>query len=231
MTSQIDALNDTRAPAPSGRKPGDRKPGGRKPRGHGASRRGEILDAAKHLFLTDGFEHATIRKIAATVGVSSGALYLYFPDKDAILRAIAEDTFEALLRTLEQACETVDDPLARLRAGMRAYVAFGLARPDEYRLTFLSKMIGACGPGRPAQACSEIEAADRSFGVLLGEVRNLVSAGIFRPVEPMAAAEALWACMHGVTALLLDHGDHVDTDPERLIDTVLDIGIAGLRAT
>jgi hypothetical protein len=51
----------------------------RKPRGQGASRRGEILDAAKRLFLTEGFERATIRKIAEAVGVSSGTLYLYFP--------------------------------------------------------------------------------------------------------------------------------------------------------
>jgi AcrR family transcriptional regulator len=69
----------------------------RKRRGQGASRRGEILDAAKRLFLTEGFERATIRKIAAAVGVSSAALYLYFPDKGAILRGIAESTLETLL--------------------------------------------------------------------------------------------------------------------------------------
>ena len=103
----------------------------RKPRGQGASRRGEILDAAKRLFLTDGFERATIRKIAATVGVSSAALYLYFPDKDAILRAIAELTFEALLVRLEEAERRSGTDLDRLRGGLHAYVAFGLAYPDE----------------------------------------------------------------------------------------------------
>ncbi len=75
----------------------------RKTRRAGASRRDEILAAAKKLYLTEGFEHATIRKIAAAVGVTSGALYLYFPDKDAITRALAEETFGALLIRLEQA--------------------------------------------------------------------------------------------------------------------------------
>src|ERR1700685_1319407 len=80
----------------------------RKPRGQGASRRGEILDAAKRLFLTDGFERATIRKIAASVGVSSAALYLSFPEKAAILRAIAKSTFETLLARLEESQTQAD---------------------------------------------------------------------------------------------------------------------------
>src|SRR6202020_2716539 len=138
----------------------------RKPRGQGSSRRGEILDAAKQLFLTDGFERATIRKIAATVGVSAAALYLYFPDKDAILRAIAESTFETLLAALEESQRQADTDLQRLRAGLRAYVAFGLAHPDEYRLTFLAKMMASCGPGRPADACDHVAAADRSFDLM-----------------------------------------------------------------
>lgn len=65
----------------------------RKPRGQGASRRGEILDAAKRLFTEEGYAQATMRRIAAEVGVSPTALYLHFADKEAILRAIAEDFF------------------------------------------------------------------------------------------------------------------------------------------
>lgn len=200
----------------------------KKPRGSGASRRDEILAAAKRLFLTDGFEHVTIRKIAAAVGVTSGALYLYFPDKDAIIRAIAEATFEALLARLQEARATpADNLLERLRAGMRAYVAFGRAHPDEYRLTFLSKMLTEASPGRCGQK-SDIEAADRSFDVLLGETTNLIEAAIFRPMDPLLAAETLWACLHGVTSVLLDHGEHIGSDPDRLADTVIDVALKGL---
>jgi AcrR family transcriptional regulator len=200
----------------------------RKPRGEGASRREEILAAAKRLFLTEGYEHATIRKIAAAVGVTSGALYLYFPDKDAILRAIAEDTFGTLLARLQEVWAANAEPLERLRAGMHAYVQFGLAHPDEYRLTFLSKMMAEAVPGRSATCPPEIEAADRSFEVLLNEARTLIQAGKFRDMEPLAAAEALWACMHGVTALLLDHTDHLETPAEHLAATVIDMAIRGL---
>jgi AcrR family transcriptional regulator len=203
----------------------------RRARGSAISRRAEILAAAKRLFLADGYERATIRKIAASVGVSSAALYLYFPDKDAILRGIAEETFTALLVRLEAARHGPGDALTRMRASMHAYIAFGCAHPDEYRLTFLSKMMSVSSPGRYAEACGDIEAADRSFGLLVQDTRALIEAGLFRPIDPVEAAEALWACTHGATAMLIDHSEHLTTDSGRLADRVVDIALRGLCAT
>src|ERR1700722_713680 len=202
----------------------------RKARGQGASRRGEILDAAKRLFLTEGFEHTTIRKIAAAVGVSSAALYIYFPDKDAILRAIAYTTFEALLLRLQEAERQSGTDLQRLRAGLHAYVAFGLEYPDEYRLTFLAKMMASSGPGRPAVICETVPAADRSFDILASNIEGLARTGVFRPTDPILTAEAVWASLHGITALLLDQADHISSDHDALIDTVIDILLRGLSA-
>ena len=213
------------------RSPG-RSPGrsARKPRGQGASRRDEILDAAKRLFLTEGFEHATIRKIAAAVGVSSAALYLYFPDKDAILRAIAESTFETLLARLEQSQRHPGDDLDRFRAGLETYVRFGLAHPDEYRLTFLAKMMTSSGPGRPAAPCEDLPAADRSFSILADGIAGLMRSGTFRQDDPLLIAEAVWASLHGLTALLLDQADHIESPHDLLIAAVLDVLIRGLSA-
>ncbi len=200
----------------------------RKPRGQGASRRGEILDAAKRLFLTEGFERATIRKIAAAVGVSSAALYLYFPDKDAILRAIAESTFDALLDRLQEAERHSGTALERLRAGLHAYIAFGLAYPDEYRLTFLAKMMASSGPGRPAAVCELVPAADRSFDILAANIQGLMQEGLFVAADPILTAEAVWAGLHGTTALLLDQADHLGSDHDALIAKVIEILLRGL---
>jgi len=202
----------------------------RKPRGQGASRRGEILDAAKRLFLTHGYEHATIRKIAAAVGVSSAALYLYFPDKDTILHAIAESTFEELLARLEASQRRDGSDLDRFRAGLATYIEFGLAHPDEYRLTFLAKMMTPSVPGRPADPC-EVPAAERSFDILQEDISLLMQAGVFTPADPIVVAEAVWASLHGTTALLLDQADHIDSSPATLIATVLKIIVKGLSET
>jgi AcrR family transcriptional regulator len=200
----------------------------RKPRGQGAARRGEILAAAKRLFLAEGYEHATMRRIAAEIGVSAAALYGHFPDKEAILRAIAEATFGELLVRLEESQRGDDPPLDRLRAGLRAYVAFGLARPDEYRLVFLTKMIT---PRHRADPCAgpAIEAADRSFAILERGVAALMTQALpAAPGETLATAEAIWACLHGTTALLLDQPEHLLTPADRLVDAVIGLVLRGV---
>ena len=193
----------------------------RKPRGQGPSRRAEILGAAKRLFLQQGLQHATMRRIAADVGVSSTALYVYFPDKLAILDAIAEAMFEALLVALAKSREREDAPLPRLHAGLRAYIDLALSRPDEYRLIFEAKDQNACG---------ESEAADKSFDTLQRDVAELVDDGQFAPANPLAVAEALLACAHGVVMLLLNQPMHIETPPQQLIDTVLGAAIKGFQA-
>ena len=197
----------------------------RKPRGQGASRRGEILDAAKHLFAEEGVAHVTMRRIGAAVGVSPTALYMHFADKDALLAAIAQDTFAELLGRLEQSRSPDQTPLARLRAGLRAYIAFGLARPDEYRLTFMSRLFQRSG----AKTCA-VEMADRSFAILEDAVIELVRHGVFRPGPAPVLAEAIWAMLHGVTALLLDQPGNLQSEPDALIDAALDMIEAGLVA-
>lgn len=197
----------------------------RKPRGQGASRRGEILAAATRIFLEEGIAHATMRRIAAAVGFSTTALYVYFPDKDAILQAIAEATFADLLEALEASQRDGIAVPDRFRAGLRAYIDFGLARPDAYRLTFLTSPASRPQPS----PCEAIQAADHSFAILQRGVEDMMAAGLFRagPSEP--AAEAIWACLHGITALLLDQAVHLTTPHEQLIQQVIDMAIAGLR--
>ena len=196
----------------------------RKPRGQGASRRGEILAAAKHLFAEEGVAHVTMRRIGAAVGVSPTALYMHFADKDALLAAIAQDTFAELLSRLEVS-QNAGLPLrARFRAGLRAYIAFGLERPDEYRLTFMSRLFRR----DEAQTCA-VEMADHSFAILQDKVVELTRSGIFALNAPAAqVAEAIWAMLHGVTSLLLDQAANLETPPEQLIEAALDLLESGL---
>lgn len=188
----------------------------RKKRGEGISRRGEILEAAKRIFIEEGVAHATMRRIASAVGVSSTALYVYFPDKDAILSALAEEMFAELL-AVSEATQQGDMPtLDRIRTGLRTYVMFGLSRPDEYRLIFLNRSRGI-----------KVDDAYRSFDILEGYVSELMETGQFRPGSPEATSEAIWACVHGLTALLLDQPHHICTPSDTLVDQVIDIAIRG----
>lgn len=195
----------------------------RKPRGQGAARRGEILAAATRIFIDEGFPNTTMRRIAAAVGVSTTALYVYFPDKNAILTAIAEHSFAALLEALE-ASQGAATPAERFAAGLRAYIGFGRRHQDEYRLIFLGRP-----PGQGPDPCPEILSADLSFAILRRGVEEMMQAGLFRPGPPGAAAEAIWCCLHGVTSLLLNQAEHLETPPDVLVQKVIDMVMAGHR--
>ena len=195
----------------------------RKPRGQGASRRGEILDAAKRLFIEEGFAHATMRRIAAEVGVSPTALYLHFADKEAILQAIAEDFFAELLVELQSSQASAEHPLARLRAGMRTYVAFSLDRADEYRLTFQSRQV----KGVPVP-CEKPDTADLSFEVLESAVRDMLAANILRPGDPVLIAETIWCALHGLTGVLIDLMERTQSTSDELTESMITMIIKGL---
>ena len=197
----------------------------RKPRGQGASRRGEILAAAKALFVRDGVEHVTMRRIASAVGVSATALYVYFPDKEAILQAIAADSFTTLIRSHEATQRPERGAAENLRAGLQNYVAFALAHPDEYRLIFLR-----FGRKEEFDPCAEVPEADIGFGLLVRSVQAMIDEGQFPPKPAMLLSEAIWACLHGLVSLLLVHPDAVETDPAVLTELVVGTAISGLRA-
>lgn len=61
-----------------------------------------ILDTAAELFVEVGYESVTTNGIAARAGISIGSLYQYFPDKDAILHALADRYLEQLRATYKE---------------------------------------------------------------------------------------------------------------------------------
>src|SRR5262249_44623413 len=65
--------------------------------------RSQILKAAEKLFAKSGYEGVSMRKVASAARCSPGALYTLFPNKRALLRAIAEVAFAALDRELARA--------------------------------------------------------------------------------------------------------------------------------
>src|SRR5215471_1856492 len=99
--------------------------------------RQEILDAARDLFVRQGFENVSMRKIAEKIEYSPTTIYLYFKDKADLLDCICEETFARLIRKQTILDQTVADPIERLRRGLRGYIEFGLKHPNHYRVTFM----------------------------------------------------------------------------------------------
>ena len=86
--------------------------------------REDILEAARTLFVRDGYENVSIRKIAERIEYSPGTIYLYFQDKADILAQISEETFSRLERKLvaisnDSAGDVLDRMLDILVEGVR----------------------------------------------------------------------------------------------------------------
>src|SRR5712691_5405342 len=84
--------------------------------------REEILDAARTLFVKEGYESVSIRKIADKVEYAPGTIYLYFRDKADILDRICEETFGKLIVRLQAIEHDSAAPLDKLRRGLRTYI-------------------------------------------------------------------------------------------------------------
>src|ERR1043165_5835116 len=91
--------------------------------------RQEILDAARAIFLEEGYDALTMRRVAKKIEYSPTAIYLYFKDKAELVQALCDETFAKLVKRLQDLSKKHTDPLAHLEAGLRAYIDFGLKNP------------------------------------------------------------------------------------------------------
>ena len=195
----------------------------RKPRGEGHSRRAEILVAAERIFVEHGYEGATIRKIADEVGLSSTALYIHFADKEAILQEICRTAFETLIATNRDILEATSAPEERLRRMLAAYVEFGFANPNAYRLIYLT---------RPLEARDGAETAAQNLGAeLFGSFADVVEqvaiAGRLR-TDAKVAAQVFWAGVHGIVSLIITKPYFPWADRDALVQTMSDALFEGL---
>lgn len=209
--------------------------GGRKKRGEGHTRREEILQAAKELFLELGYEATTIRRIADRVGVSAPALYLYFQDKEQMMLALCDQTFAVLIESISEIENTVTDPRERIRRFGEAYLKFGLAHPDEYKLIFLGTNIPESirklghrmptdDPTRPGIGGALV------FQRLVTMLVEAKEGGLKLNYPPDTCAELCWMGIHGVVAALILKPDFPWSNRDLLGTGMLDIVLNGVIA-
>lgn len=202
----------------------------RKPRVTGADRKDAIIAAATALLVSEGYEAMTMRKVAAAVGISSTALYLYFREKDELLDTVCHQVFSQISPALEELLARPDEPIVLLREGLRQYLWFGLANPDQYRVVFLTR--------RPRDAWDHrapLHYIDRwgqprinTFMYLVEGLRRCMEAGQIRQAELLPLAESVLAAQHGLLALLLLSPDQKWSDPQLLVDQQVDLIVRGL---
>ncbi len=182
--------------------------------------RADILDAARELFVKEGYENVSMRRIAEKIEYSPTTIYLYFRDKAELLQSICEETFAALTRQFEEISKAVSDPVERLRMIGRTYIDFGRKHPNQYRLTF---MMGPFQQHLGEVFQYEGSLGQKCFEALRATVEECVKQRKFRNVDVDTASQSMWAAVHGVTSLLIAHPWFPWVDKDKLIDQVLEM--------
>lgn len=168
--------------------------------------RTKILDAARQLFVAAGYEAVTMRRIAEAIEYSPTAIYLHFKDKETLFRELCKADSIALAAAFHRIAKE-PDPIERLRRTGRAYLEFGIAHPNHYRLMFMSshrlnpESLAEMGHGNPEQDGYAFLVATISAAI----AQQRLAAGLD---DPHLIAQAYWASVHGVVALhLAKEGD------------------------
>ncbi|MFC5069101.1 TetR/AcrR family transcriptional regulator [Flaviflagellibacter deserti] len=204
----------------------------RKPRGHGHERRAEIIEAAKTLFFDEGVESVTTRRLAERVGVSQTGLYVYFPNKEAILDAIRRETFIALTEVISGVAKDAPANIDLLRAIGRTYIGFAFTHPKEFQLTFKA---GSTRKHSTAELDLSRPYAEQSPGIqcfltFRRQIERLLEAGVLRPADPTVIAQTTWMVFQGVCLMLIDWPNFPWAEREALIEQSLEMVVKGLAA-
>ncbi|MBY4636222.1 TetR/AcrR family transcriptional regulator [Sphingopyxis sp. XHP0097] len=191
---------------------------GARPKGAGTYHHGDLRAAViaagmKRLAEGDASELG-LRALARDVGVSATALYRHFPDKEAVLDALADEGLRRLGALQAQAWLKAGGGSAGFKATGVAYVRFAHDEPALFRLSFTRQM-----PTR-------YEGADKDGGEV---AYNLLRAGVGEALpgvdDPDNAALHAWALVHGLAMLVLD--GRVDWD-EAKIEQVVGLTFGGI---
>ncbi|WP_033340578.1 TetR/AcrR family transcriptional regulator [Catenuloplanes japonicus] len=185
-----------------------------------AATRQALLDAAADLLNTGGLEAVTLRAVGARAGVTRGAPYRHFADKESLLIAIGSAAWD---RIAEHSAALRADgtlpPVRKLRAALVALIDIGRAQPHLYRLMFSNP------PGDPAALA---RAARRSHDEFLAIVGELVGAADARRYGAL-----LIGSVGGITGMEVS-GQLADPKwsqtPEDLVDTLVEMVAHASRA-
>jgi AcrR family transcriptional regulator len=192
--------------------------------------RGAILDAAREMFATEGYEAVTMRRIADRIEYSPTAIYFHFKDKEAVIRAICDQDFLALAKQFEKIARETD-PVARIRKTGEAYARFGLEHPNHYKLMFMTPHPPYPATESPNEKGNPEEDA---YAFLVTSVAEAIGQGRFRKElkDPHLVSQVVWSGVHGIVALEIAkcNDDWIDWSPmKKRIELMIDTLMRGLE--
>ena len=192
-----------------------------------AVRRG-ILDAARELFVAEGYQNVSIRKIAERIEYSPAAIYRYFPCKDDIFFALAEEGFRLLGDPGGLASEQARsfEPLERLRATFWRLYEFSREHPQYFALMFVDRSVP-----RITREYGRFTFVRDMKSHIVAQIQACLDAKCLAPtVDPAVACRLLTMAVLGVATMRLSDRLARTENADELARDVLNVMLAGLQS-
>ncbi|MEN0049198.1 MAG: TetR/AcrR family transcriptional regulator [Bacteroidota bacterium] len=154
-----------------------------------------ILKEATQMFLKEGYEKTSMRKIAKKIEYSVGTIYLYYKNKDELLYAVQGVAFDHFLNYMKPLMD-IEHPVERLKKMGEIYLFFSLQNPDYYDLMFVIES--------PMNAVKEHESwnkGEQLFAVLRTTIQECIDQGYTKETNVDALSFMIWSAMHGMVTL------------------------------
>ena len=163
---------------------------------HHGDLRAALIEAGLDLLQQREADDIGLREVARHVGVSATAIYRHFPDKDALLGALAHEGMKKLAAMQRAAEAEAGGGPDGFRATGAAYVKFAVENPALFRLVF------SCAPSINLLD-SELGKVGSAMRALRENIAELMPADLPEYERKVAALRA-WSIVHGLSLLVLD---------------------------
>jgi AcrR family transcriptional regulator len=187
--------------------------------------RRSILDAARELFVSEGYQNVSIRKIAERIEYSPAAIYGYFPSKDDIFFALAEEGFHLLLhRPLETPPSA--PPLETVRQILWHFYEFSVEQPQYFALMFVDRSVPSI-----RRVYERFAFAREMKQELMSLLQRAIDDGAFpASVPPAVAFRLLVNAVIGVATMRLSDRLSPGENADDIAHNALEVTIAGLKS-
>ncbi|MDY6796322.1 MAG: TetR/AcrR family transcriptional regulator [Actinomycetota bacterium] len=185
-----------------------------------------ILNAARKLFLENGYLGTSIRDIARESHLSTGAFYFYFADKDEVYGIICEEAGRVFVDHLKKVMDEGTDLKEKIRRMAWSYIDFYRNYPEQFEL-FVLRGTPFTNSGLSENIASKLAATDYEIDRLLeGMVAEGMERGLIKKGDSTMIATELAA---GILGLLLSHKrEHFDFDLDEQLECHLEVIFKGI---
>lgn len=188
----------------------------------------ELLDAALALFVAKGYAHTSVAEIARKAGLSKGAVYLYFPSKQAILEGLVK---RAVTPVAARAVAAADFAAGDLRQALRAILSIVATAMGDPKVFAVPKLVIREATVAPEIAEMYRRAVfDTVFPAAVGVIERAIASGQMRAVDPELTIRSLIGPIlaHILLAEVFGVRPADGLALDRLVDNHLDILLNGL---